>query len=221
MGKKNYFSGYKGNDLFEGQDVFAFKNVERDDVLRKVYPILKNILKSLDSAFEYGHSDKKEHQLENYLIDRRFADNVYANFCANLNHIPGVQIYKDREIGWFRVEVDGIRLWVHKLDRKLRANSSSVIGQLRMCQKTNNNMDTRPLIILGYVADKQNEGYEGLYFTRQEGNRISWHIDVVDEINKQNTIITSSSLDDDEVENIVNLRKSAVSEKHSGTYNIK
>lgn len=189
---KNFFCKNKDRYLFPESEIFPIKNIEKDELLKKVSPYLYKIKVALDCAFENATEDKNLHVLENLLHPRRFADNVYQSFCAELSKIDGIKVERIRKHNWMSVEIDGIHFWIHKLDRKRRVHSQTIKGILRMNQKTDRLDDSDPLIVLGYVANKQNTYYEGFYFIKQEGNHVAWHIDILDEILSKSYYITTS-----------------------------
>lgn len=190
--KHSFFSGDKSMNLFPDSEIFPIKNIEKGEVLKKVFPYLEKIKSALDCAFENASEDREQRSIENYLIQRRFADNVYASFCSELSKIEGVKVSRIRKHNWMSVEIDGIRFWIHKLDRKMRARSQTFRGFLRMNQKTDRANDSNPLIVLGYIANKQNTHYDGFYFTKQVGNHIEWFIDIIDEVLSKSHYITSN-----------------------------
>lgn len=211
MFKKKFIN--KDRYLFPYTEIFPIKNIEKEDVFKKVSPYFEKIKEALDRAFDNASEDRKIYHLENYLIPRRFADNVYQSFCAELSKIEGIKVKHIKRHNWMSVEIDGIRFWIHKLDRKRRVHSQTIKGILRMNQKTDRLDDSEPLIVLGYVANKQNTHYDGFYFIKQEGNHVAWHIDILDEILSNSCYITSPNSKEDN--DLAYLRKDYKSHKTS------
>lgn len=203
--KRRFFSGCKDMSLFPDSEIFPIKNIEKEEVFKIVYPYLTKIKNALDNAFEHAAEDRECCVLENYLVPRRFADNVYATFCSELSKIEGIKVARNHKKNWLSVEINGVHFWIHKLDKKLKVHSNTLRGVLRINQKTDNINDSNPLIILGYTANEQNTHYDGFYFIKQNGNHIMWFIDIVDAVLSQSQYITFNENVENE-EELVTLR---------------
>lgn len=212
MLKKIYFQGYKVSTLFEDDEVFELKNVLRDEVLTITQPLMFGIKEALDLAFDYAEADREQHFNLNYLVPRHFSDNVYAAFVAKLQNVSGCRIVKNRNNKWPELEIEGgIRVWVRKLNKKLLVNSTSISGNLKKNQKTRDRNDIRPVIILGYVANEQNTGYKGLYFTQQKGTRLNWCIDIMHELSKQALFIRNRDVEKVDLDTELAVKEDAIS----------
>lgn len=194
--RKDYFRGCKCSNLFGADEVFELKNVHKDEVLTITKPLMPGIKEALDLAFDYAEADREQNTNLNYLVPRHFSDNVYAAFVTNLQNVTGCKIVKNKNNSWPELEIEGgIRVWVRKLNKKLLVNSTSISGNLKKNQKTRDGNDVRPVIILGYVANEQNTGYNGFYFTQQKGTHLNWCIDIMHELNMQDLFVKNRDLE--------------------------
>ena len=190
--KSNFFRGFKDSQLFDDRELFPIKNIKREEVLQKTLPYLCSIENALNDAFGKASDDRERNPEEHLMCPRRFADHVYHSFMVNLKKIPGVKVCKRDKFIW--AEIDDIRIWFHKLEDSHLVHSQTMEGMMRAYHKTMNVNDTGALIILGYKSDPQNTKYVDLCFTQQEGEHISWYIDILDEIDKYSLALSMKEI---------------------------
>lgn len=208
--KKNFFKGCKSSNLFGDDEVFELKNVQKDEILTITRLLMPGIKEALDSAFDYAETDREHNFNHNCPVPRHYSDNVYTAFIANLQNVQGCRIV--RKNNWPELELEnGIRVWVRKLDKKLLVKSSSITGNLKKNQQTKDNSDIRPVIILGYLANEQNIGYKGIYFTQQKGTHLNWCIDIIDELNKQGLFVRNRDLSKVDLNDGLSVKEEAIS----------
>ncbi len=196
--RKNTIDRFRGGyqlPIFSDDEFASINTVSRADAMAKLQHIFPQIKLAMDQAYEEVIAIRNNNPCGFELYGRLMADMVYACFCANLRNIKDLLVEKGRgNTVCIEVRGEGIRLWLRKFsDGKhlLRPNSRQTL--LKLNGKTEDD-DIRPIVILGYTADKNNTGYIELCFTQQLGEHLEWEINIPEELRKQEHYLNISSI---------------------------
>lgn len=183
---RDRFRGGYQLPIFSDDEFATINTVSRADAMVKLQHIFPKIKLAMDQAYEEVIAIRNNYPCGFDLYRRLMADMVYGSFCANLRNIEELHVETGRGNSvCIEVRGEGIRLWLRKFsDGKhlLRPNSRRTL--LRLNGKTEDD-DIRPIVILGYTADKGNTGYIELCFTQQLGEHLEWEINIPEELRKQ------------------------------------
>ncbi len=188
-----FYRGAHQYNIFDDAEFDTIDQVSRQDALDRLHPFFLPIMQAMDDAFEKV-SKMIDNNPDGYnLVHNAIAVAVLTQFCSNLQLIDGLQVTRGPK-NTVSVEVMGtkIRLWIRKFrGNKHMLSPNSRNTYLKLNGKTDDK-DTRPLIILGYTATKDNKKYAGLYFTQQRNQQhLDWEINIPEVCIKEETYFTT------------------------------